>query len=112
MRSFTVNHLWVEVNDKIAIIGITNYGQDKLGDILFVNLPEIGDDLEIGQKFGDVESIKTVTDMISPVSGKILDVNALVVDDPLLINNDADNTWLIKVSIIELDELLTEENDG
>lgn len=106
---FSKKHIWVKKVGEEAIIGLTEYAQSKLGSIMFVNLPEPGDELVIGTKFGDAESIKTVSDLISPVSGNVVEINEEVVDDPSLINEDTYSSWLVKVANVIYDDLLTEE---
>ncbi len=92
-----------------ATLGITDHAQEKLGGIMFVNLPEVGEKVRTGQRFGDVESIKTVSDLISPVDGEVLLVNENVEDDPELINEDAYGNWLIKVKLESGAENLLDE---
>lgn len=107
---FTKNHAWINKNGNTALIGISNYAQLKLKTILFLNLPEADGDLVSGEKYGDIESIKTVSDLISPVTGKILKVNEDLMDDPSAINELPHECWFLEVEVVSLaEELLTEE---
>ena len=104
---YSKTHEWLKQEDDVYVIGITDYAQDALGDIVFTNLPRVGDEVSVGQAFGDVESVKAVSDIYSPVSGKVVEVNEELLDNPALINEDAYNAWLIKVNDVkEFDELL------
>jgi len=105
---YSKTHEWVQmIDDSTALIGITDFAQEALGDIVFVNLPEPGDSVEAGTPFGDIESVKAVSDMICPVTGKVAEINAVVIDEPELINSDPYGTWLIKVeNITNQEELL------
>lgn len=107
---YTKEHEWISVNDGTGAIGITDYAQNSLGDIVFVDLPKVGDKVEAGKTFGSVESVKAVSDLYSPVTGEILEVNAELQDAPEEINTDANATWIIKVKLAnagELDTLLS-----
>ena len=109
-RKYSKKHLWVEFDGNEATIGITDFLQEKLGDIMFVNLPEPGEQVKIDERFGDIESKKTVMDMESIVSGEVLKINEDVLDEPYLINEAPDDSWLIKVKVDEVsDSLLDEE---
>lgn len=95
---YTATHEWVKFTDDThATIGITDYAQHALGDIVFVNLPEIGDTVNAEQRFGDVESVKAVSDLISPVDGKVLETNEVLINTPETLNLDAPGTWILKV---------------
>ena len=95
---YTATHEWVKFSDDThATIGITDYAQHALGDIVFVNLPEIGDIVKAEQRFGDVESVKAVSDLISPVDGTILETNNILINSPETLNLDAPGTWLLKI---------------
>ncbi len=106
---FTATHEWVKfLDDTHAEIGITDYAQHALGDIVFVNLPEIGDALSATQRFGDVESVKAVSDLISPVDGVVSAVNDALNDAPETLNSDAMGTWILKADSVSKNEgLLT-----
>lgn len=106
---YTKDHVWVKADGDTAKIGITDYAQDQLGDILFVDLPEIGDSLEKGENFTEVESSKTASEVPAPISGEVTAVNELLDDEPEAINNDAFEAWIVEIKIedaSELDELL------
>ena len=94
---YSESHEWVRLEDGIAVIGITDYAQDALGDVVFVNLPEVGDDATAGEAFGDVESVKAVSDLNSPVTGRIVAVNEELIDAPELLNTKPYEAWIIKV---------------
>lgn len=96
---FSKNHIWVDVKDDVATIGITDYAQERLGAVLFVNLPNVDDEITESQTFGDIESVKTVSDLIAPMSGKVVECNEVLFDDPNLINASPFENWLIKVKI-------------
>ena len=100
-RFYLSTHEWVEFTvEGTALIGISDYAQLQLGDIVFVNLPDVGESISIGARFADVESVKGVSDVLSPVSGTITKINEELLDSPQLINEYAEGTWLIEVSEI------------
>lgn len=104
---YSKTHEWVKQEENLCVIGLTDYAQDALGDIVFVNLPSVGDSVSKGEAFGDVESVKAVSDVFSPVTGKVVEVNEEVLDNPALVNEDCYSTWLIKVEdVSETEELL------
>ena len=103
---YSESHEWVRLEDGVAVIGITDYAQDALGDVVFVNLPEAGDDAASGEAFGDVESVKAVSDLNSPVTGRIAAVNEELIDAPELLNTQPYEAWIIKVEDYSLDENL------
>ena len=104
---YSKTHEWVKQEENLCVIGLTDYAQDALGDIVFVNLPSVGDSVSKGEAFGDVESVKAVSDVFSPVTGKVVEVNEEVLGNPALVNEDCYNTWLIKVEdVSETEELL------
>lgn len=103
---YSESHEWVRLEDGVAVIGITDYAQDALGDVVFVNLPEVGDDAQAGAAFGDVESVKAVSDLNSPVSGRIAEINEELVDAPELLNTQPYEAWIIKVEDPAFDEAL------
>lgn len=112
---YSKTHEWIKYEDETAAyIGITDYAQDSLGDLVFANLPEVGDEVEIGEAFGDLESVKAVSDLISPVSGTVDEVNGEILDSPEQINADPYDAWFIKVSdITDTEELIgSEEYDA
>jgi glycine cleavage system H protein len=99
---------WVRYDGNDAYVGITDYAQSELGDLVFVNLPEVGDEVTSGEPLGDVESVKAVADVYSPLSGVVLEINEDLLDDASLINSDPYDSWFIKVgSISETAELLS-----
>lgn len=104
---YSKSHEWIkETEDNTAIIGITDFAQSELGEIVFVNLFEVGDEVTIDEAFGDVESVKAVSDLISPVTGTIIKINEELLDSPELINEKANDTWMIEVENYTLDENL------
>lgn len=109
---YTKEHEWIEVNGNIGTVGITDYAQSSLGDIVFVDLPKIGAALAAHDTFGSVESVKAVSDLYSPVAGTVTEVNSDLNDTPEKINEDANGTWLMKVEISDtsaLNDLLDAE---
>ena len=108
---FTKEHEWIRIDGDVATIGITDYAQSELGDIIFVELPEVDESFEINDVFGTIEAVKTVADLFMPVGSKVIEVNSNIEDSPELINsNPQSDGWIIKVSInntSELDSLLT-----
>lgn len=105
-RRYTKDHEWVEVDGDIATIGITAYAADQLGDIVFVDLPEVGRRLERHATFGVVESVKAVSDLFTPVGGQVTEVNAALAGEPELANKDPlGSGWLIRVRISDADEV-------
>jgi glycine cleavage system H protein len=96
---YTKEHEWIQVDGAAGTVGITDYAQNSLGDIVFVELPKIGDVLEAGKIFGSVESVKAVSDLFSPVSGTVTAVNGELVDAPDKINTDANATWILKLDL-------------
>lgn len=103
---YSKSHEWLK-EDGVFVIGISDFAQDALGDVVFVNLPEVGDDAAAGEAFGDVESVKAVSDLISPVSGTVCEVNEDLLDQPELLNEDPYGTWIIKVeNVTDTEELL------
>ena len=104
---YSKSHEWVKMEGDVAVIGITDFAQDALGDVVFVNLPGVGDAAAAGAAFGDVESVKAVSDLVSPVSGEIVEVNEALADAPEALNSDPYGSWIIKVSgITDTEELL------
>lgn len=105
---YAKSHEWVRFLDEEAVlIGITDYAQDALGDLVFVNLPEVGDAVASGEVFADVESVKAVSDVYCPVTGEIAEVNEDLLDNPALLNEDPYGAWLVKVaSVADTEELL------
>ena len=107
---YTKDHEWIRYEGDEAYVGISDFAQSELGDLVFVNLPEIDDEVVAGEAFGDVESVKAVSDVLSPVTGVVVEINEELLDDASLINNDPYGAWFIKVgSITAEDELLSAE---
>jgi len=105
-KKYSKDHEWLELNDDIATVGITNYAQESLGDIVFIELPEIGRLVKSGDQIGVVESVKAASDLFSPVSGEIIEVNNELQNSPQLLNTDSENTgWYMKIKIDNADEL-------
>ena len=102
---YTDKHTWVKVEGDYAYIGITDYAQEQLGDILFVEIPEVEDELTLGDDFGVVESSKVASDLIAPISGEVVEINERLEDEPEYINEDAYDAWIVKVKISDMDEL-------
>ena len=102
---YTKEHEWISVEGSIGTVGITDYAQDSLGDIVFVDLPKVGDALEAGKTFGSVESVKAVSDLYSPVSGTVTEINEALTAAPETINTDANTTWLMKLELSDAGEL-------
>lgn len=96
---YAESHEWVKIDGDFAYIGITDYAQHELGNIVYVDMPAVGDDLEAGDEFGAVESVKAASDLISPVSGTVVEVNEKLEDSPELINQDAFKNWIMKVKL-------------
>ncbi len=104
---YTKSHEWVKEEDGVLVVGLTDYAQSELGDIVFINLPEVGDHVEVEAAFSDVESVKAVSDVFSPATGTVAEVNEELLDAPQLINEDPYEAWLIKISdVTETEELL------
>jgi glycine cleavage system H protein len=96
---YTVEHEWTQINGDVVVIGITDFAQSSLGDIVFMELPEVGRKLNKGQAFGVVESIKSVSDLYAPVSGEVIETNADLVNSPEKCNKNPYESWMIKVKI-------------
>jgi len=102
---YTKEHEWIKVEGKNATIGITNYAQESLGDIVFVELPKVGAELTAGKPFGSVESVKAVSDLYAPTSGIVKEVNGELATSPEKINKDPYGTWMIKLELKDPNEL-------
>ena len=94
---YSKDHEWMKEEDGVVVIGISDFAQDALGDVVFVNLPGEGDEVTVGEAFGDVESVKAVSDLVSPVSGTVCAVNEALLDEPEQLNKAPYDAWLIKV---------------
>ena len=103
---YTKQHEWIKVQGDTGTIGITNYAQQELGDVVFVDLPKVGAKISAGRSLGSVESVKAVSEIYSPVSGEVTETNALLVDAPEKINTDPHNTaWLVKLKLADSKEV-------
>jgi glycine cleavage system H protein len=98
---YTKEHEWIEVAGTIGTVGITDYAQNSLGDIVFVELPKIGDAIEAGKIFGSVESVKAVSDLFAPVTGTVTEINEELANAPEKINTDANTTWIMKLELTD-----------
>ena len=111
---YTKDHEWVRIENEIAIIGITDYAQDQLGDVVYVELPEVGVQISQFEVCGTIESVKTVSDLYAPVSGEVLKINDVLDDTPELINNEPYGAgWILEVKLNdshELDQLLSSQD--
>ena len=110
---YTKEHEWVKVEGNIGTVGVTDYAQGELGDIIYIDVTTVGSDVAMGDTFGTIEAVKTVSDMYAPVSGKITEFNAAVNENPASVNQDPyGNGWLVKIEISnmgDLDSLLSPE---
>ena len=109
-RKYSKEHEWIKVNGTSATVGITDYAQESLGDIVFVEVPKVGTELVAGKTFGTVESVKAVSDLFAPASGKVTEVNAELTTAPEKVNKDAHGSWMVKITLknpAELDNLLS-----
>ncbi|MBQ5953918.1 MAG: glycine cleavage system protein GcvH [Lachnospiraceae bacterium] len=105
---YSRSHEWLSQDGDSAIVGITDFAQHELGDVVFINLPEVGDEVVAGEAFGDVESVKAVSDLISPVSGTVREINEELLDAPELLNEDPYENWIIKVdNVTDTEDLLS-----
>lgn len=111
---YTKEHEWVKVDGNTAVIGITDYAQGELGDVVFVELPAVGTEVKMNQPFGTIEAVKAVSDIFSPISGKVTETNEILEDDPMVINRDAyGDGWMIKIemsNVSEVDQLLSPDD--
>ena len=98
---YTKEHEWIEVSGETGTIGITDYAQSSLGDIVFVEMPKLGEEIQAGSTFGSVESVKAVSDLYAPVTGTVTAVNEDLVNAPETINTDANTTWLIRIDLTD-----------
>jgi glycine cleavage system H protein len=109
-RKYTKEHEWIQVNGNSATVGITDYAQQSLGDIVFVETPKLGTELAAGKTFGTVESVKAVSDLFAPASGTVTEVNSELMTAPEKVNSDAHGSWMLKMTLknpAELDALLS-----
>ena len=109
---YSESHEWLKVEGEFGYIGITDYAQHQLGKVVYVDLPEVDDELNQGEEFGAVESVKAASDLLSPISGIVVEINDKLEDEPELLNEDAFGNWICKVKIndkSELDSLMNAE---
>ena len=109
---YSPSHEYVTVDGNIGYIGISDYAQHALGNVVYVDMPEEGDELEAGEDFGAVESVKAASDLFAPVSGEVIEINEALVDNPRLLNEDAMANWIVKIELSDpsqLDALMDEE---
>lgn len=102
---YSESHEFVRVEGEYGYIGITDYAQNALGNVVYVDIPEVDDEIEAGEDFGAVESVKAASDLISPVSGTVVEINENLEDTPELVNKDAYENWIIKVELTNKEEL-------
>lgn len=102
---YSESHEWVKVEGDVATIGVSDFAQSEMGDITYVDIPEEGDELSQGEDFGALESVKASSELYSPVSGKVVEVNTALEDDPALVNEDPYTNWIIKVELCDKGEL-------
>lgn len=103
---YTKDHEWIRINGDIGTVGITDYAQSELGDVVFVELPPVGNKVEFGQSFGTVEAVKAVSDLYSPVTGEVIEVNKEIQDSPELVNKEPyERGWMIKVKLANAEEV-------
>lgn len=101
---YAKSHEWLELDGENATVGITDYAQHSLGDIVFVELPKVGQRIEAGSTFGSVESVKAVSDLYAPITGIVSEVNDVLNSSPETLNSDANGTWILKMSVLNSDE--------
>ena len=109
-RKYTKEHEWIQVSGSSGVVGITDYAQESLGDIVFVELPKVGAELAAGKTFGTVESVKAVSDLYAPASGSVTEVNGGLATEPEKVNKDPHGSWMVKVTLKnpkELDALMS-----
>ena len=102
---YSESHEWVKVDGNVAIIGVSDFAQSEMGDITYVDMPDVDDEIAAGDEFGALESVKTSSELISPVSGKVIACNDNLEDKPELINEDAYRAWIIKIEMSDKSEL-------
>ncbi len=106
------SHEYARIDGNIAYVGITKYAASQLGNVVYVDMPEEGDDVAFGEEFGAIESVKAASDLFSPVTGAVIQPNLQLIDNPRLVSEDPEAAWIIKVELsapLDLDKLLTEE---
>ena len=98
-RKYTKDHEWVRLSGDLAEVGITDFAQQQLGDVVYVELPDVGARVTAGQSFGSIESVKAVSELFAPVGGEVVEVNGAVKDHPEAVNKDPHSSWMIKVRV-------------
>ena len=109
---YTEDHEWIKVDGKEAYVGMADFAQDSLGDIVYVELPDVDDEIDKEEAFSAVESVKAAADIYMPVDGKVIEINEELLDDPALLNQDPYENWIVKIAIVDksqLDDLMTSE---
>ena len=104
-RKYTKDHEWIRLSGNVAEVGITDYAQQQLGDVVYMELPDVGDRLTAGQSFGSIESVKAVSELFAPVGGEVVEVNEAVKEHPEAVNADPHSSWMIKVRVSDLTEV-------
>lgn len=100
-RKYTKDHEWIRFSGDMAEIGITDYAQEQLGDVVYMELPDVGGQLTAGQSFGSIESVKAVSELFAPIGGEVVEVNGAVKDHPEAVNSDPHASWMIKVRVAD-----------
>ena len=104
---YTKDHEWVRLDGDVAEIGITDYAQQNLGDVVFVDLPELGRALRSGEVFGNIESVKAVSELFCPVSGEVIEVNTALTERPETVNSDPHGSWMVRLRVLDVSETKT-----
>lgn len=102
---YSESHQWVRVDDDTAVVGITDYAQEQLGEVVYLDLPQVGDELTAGEVMGSVESVKSISDLYAPVSGEVVEVNEPLMDEPAKINSSAYDSWMVKIKMANASEM-------
>jgi glycine cleavage system H protein len=102
---YTKEHEWIQVSGNTGLVGITDHAQESLGDIVFVELPKVGGNLDAGKTFGTVESVKAVSELYAPVAGRVVEINESLNQSPEQINKDAHRAWMVKIELTHQDDL-------
>lgn len=98
-RKYTKDHEWIRVSGDVAEVGITDYAQEQLGDVVYVELPDVGAEVTAGQPFGSVESVKAVSELFAPMGGRVVEVNGHLTQHPEVVNSDPHATWMIRIRV-------------
>ena len=98
-RKYTKDHEWIRISSNVAEVGITDYAQEQLGDVVFVELPEVGRKIKASESFGSIESVKAVSELFAPMSGEVIEVNPALKDNPETVNAKPHDTWMVKVRL-------------